>query len=178
MLEVILATVILAMTIATLATMVQAINAQQARASRRLDAAELANRLIIQYLDDDKSLPSQDLTIDYGPNKFRWKLTVSRIDSTIDKSVQAALDEASDNRQSPMSPNRLRKVVVQVWLSEQSGGAFVASAGAPQATLVRLVDPSAIWRRPPDSINNLLQRPDGTNDLLKRVLGIGEETDQ
>ncbi len=177
MLEVVLATIILALTIATLATMVQAISIQQARAARRLDAAELANRLIIQYLDDDSSLPSQDLPIDYGPNKYRWKMSVSKIKSAIDESILASIEENASNRQSPTTPDRLRKVVVTVWLSEQSGGSYLASEGSPQATLVRIVDPSAIWRRPPDSIDNLINRPGGTEELLQRVLGSFEETE-
>jgi hypothetical protein len=51
------------------------------------------------------------------------------------------------------------------------------NVGAPQTTLVRVVDPMAFSRRPPDSIENLLQQ--GTDRLLDRIIGdnLDEEID-
>lgn len=173
-LEIVFATIILAMTVATLTSAVHAVSAQQARSAHRLNAAELANRLLIQYIDDRGQLPSEELIIPYGADTYRWRLSVSRVSATIDPQVQAAIDEGSST-QTPMTPDRLRKVAITVWLSERSGGSLVPNTGAPQATVVRLVDPSAVWRRPPNSIESLIQRPGGQEELLERILDRGME---
>ncbi len=168
-LEVVFATFILALTVATMAAAVNAITTQQARSQQLLACAELANRLIIQYMDDEGSLPPEGLTVPYGQSEYRWRKRVTRVESTLDADVERAAEEAQQSRQTGQSPDRLRKVAITVWLSEKSGGSQLPDAGAPQTTLVRVVDPMAFSRRPPDSIENLLQQ--GTSKLLDRILG-------
>ena len=63
-------------------------------------------------------------------------------------------------------PDRLKKVVITVWLSERSGGGRLPDMGAPQQTLVRVVDPYAFGRRSPDSLRNLLQNIYNLIDLI------------
>jgi type II secretory pathway pseudopilin PulG len=174
-LEVVFATVILALTVATMAATVNAISGQQGRSRDLLNCAELANRLVIQYLDDRKALPSEDLTLPYGDDEFRWKMSVTRVESTLDPTVERNLEEFQ-NRQSGASPDRLKKVVITVWLSEKSGGSYLANQGAPQSTLVRVVDPYAFMRRSPDSLQNLMEN--GTDELLNQLLGNDIEADE
>jgi type II secretory pathway pseudopilin PulG len=166
LLEVVFATIILAMTVATLASAVNAISGQQTRSRHLLACAEMANRLIIQYLDDDASMPSEHQTVSYGDSEYRWRKSVTTVASTLNPEIERAVEE-SQARQGAQSPNRLKKIAVTVWLSERSGGAMLPDSGAPQTTLVRVVDPWAFARRPPDSITNQIER--GT--LLNRVLG-------
>lgn len=172
LLEVVFATIILGLTVATMASAVNAIAGQQNRSRHLLASAELANRLIIQYLDDDASLPSEALTIPYGDSEYRWRKSVTSVGSTLDEAIQLAVEEAP-SRQGSQSPDRLKKIAVTVWLSEKSGGSMLPNAGAPQTTLVRVVDPWAFARRPPDSMNNLLEQ--GTGRLLNRMLGTDVE---
>lgn len=170
LLEIVFATVVLGLTVATMASAVHAISAQQRRSSQLLDCAELANRLIIQYLDDDASMPSDALTLTYGETQYRYRKTVTQVKSTLDDTVQRNIDASqSQSRQSPATPDRLRKIAVTVWVSERSGGSAAPNTGAPQFTLVRVLDPVAFSRRPPDSIQNLMEH--GTDRLLNRILG-------
>ncbi|VAX40656.1 hypothetical protein MNBD_PLANCTO03-2052 [hydrothermal vent metagenome] len=173
-LEVVFATVILAMTVATMAATVAAISTQQQRSQQLLATAELANRLVIQYLDDPKALPSEDLTISYGQDEYRWKMRVTRVKSTLDETVARNI-EAAQTRRNEASPDRLKKVVVTVWLSEKSGGMFLADQGGPQSRLVRIVDPFAFGRRTPDSLENMMQ---DTGGMLDQLLGNDIELDE
>lgn len=168
-LEVVFATVVLAMAVATMAASVRAISLQQSRSQHLLACAELANRLIIQYLDDEKSLPPSGLTVAYGQSEYRWRRSVTRVEATLEDSLSRAIEDAVQTREGAQSPDRLRKVAMTVWLSEKSGGASLPDAGAPQVTIVRLVDPLAFYRRPPDSLQNLIQN--GADQLLERIYG-------
>jgi Tfp pilus assembly protein PilV len=174
-LEVVFAMIVLAMTVATLATGVNAIANQQGRSRQLLNCAEIANRLIIQYLDDRKALPSEDLTIPYGDEFYRYRKNVTRVAATLDETVERNL-EAYQNRQPGADPDRLKKVVITVWLSERSGGGRLPDMGAPQQTLVRVVDPYAFGRRSPDSLRNLLQNDPSA--LIEEISGSDVEADE
>ncbi|MBK7403825.1 MAG: type II secretion system protein [Phycisphaerales bacterium] len=170
LLEVVFATVILGMAVATLASAVGAISGQQKRTRQLLDCAELANRLIIEYLDDPRTMPSDDLTLTYGDTQYRYRKSITQVKSTLDETVQRNMEASqSQSRQTPATPDRLKKIVVTVWVSERSGGSAVPNSGAPQYTLVRMVDPLAITRRPPDSVKNLVEQ--GPDVLIQRIMG-------
>ncbi|MDQ7012342.1 MAG: hypothetical protein Q9O74_00425 [Planctomycetota bacterium] len=175
LLEVVFATVVLALAIATMASTVSTITGQQGRSQHLLGAAELANRLIIQYLDDERALPSEDLTLPYGEDEYRYRINITRVQSTLDESIERVLDDLPA-QQSGQTPDRLKKVAVTVWLSERSGGAYQPNQGAPQQTLVRVVDPLAFHRRPPESINNLLES--GADRILERLRGDDIEAEE
>jgi len=175
-LEVVFATFILAMAVATMASAVNAISNQQSRSRQLLACAELANRLIIQYLDDENSLPPDGLGVPYGDEEFRWRKKVTRVDSVLDETIARVAEEAQSSRQLPQSPDRLKKVAITVWLSEQSGGSRLPDTGAPQVTMVRVVDPLAFHRRTPDSIENLMEQ--GTERIFERILGNDTELDE
>lgn len=178
LLEIIFATVMLGLTVATMASTVGAIRAQQDRSARLLDCAELANRLIIQYIDDRSALPSEDIPIPYGATEYRWRMNVSRVESHLDETVERNL-ESYQNRQSGSSPDRLTKVIITVWVSEKSGGAMLPNQGAPQSSLVRIVDPLGLALRTPDTLRN--QFENNLDDVLKRIMNqddmLGEEED-
>lgn len=168
LLEIVFATVVLALTVATIASGVNAISNQQGRSRQLLTCAEIANRLIIQYLDDRNALPSEDLTLPYGNEFYRYRKSVTKVQSTLDETVEQNL-ESYENRQSGASPDRIKKVVITVWLSERSGGSRFPDMGAPQETLVRVVDPYAFARRSPDSLRNILQNNPAA--LIEEITG-------
>lgn len=175
LLEVVFATVVLALTIATMASTVSTITGQQGRSQQLLGAAELANRLIIQYLDDERALPSEDLTLPYGDDEYRYRINITRVQSTLDQSIERVLDDLP-TQQSAQTPDRIKKIAVTVWLSEKSGGTYQPNQGAPQQTLVRVVDPLAFHRRPPESVNHLLES--GADRILERLRGDDIEAEE
>lgn len=175
LLEVVFATVVLALAIATMASTVGAISSQQGRSQHLLGAAELANRLIIQYLDDEQSMPSEALTVPYGDDEYRFRLSVTRVQSTLDANIARAIEEVPTTQNGPL-PDRLKKIVVTVWLSEKSGGSYTINNGAPQQSLVRIVDPLALHRRPPESIQNLVES--GADRIMSRIMGTDIEAEE
>jgi type II secretory pathway pseudopilin PulG len=175
LLEVVFATVVLALAVATMASTVSAISSQQGRSQHLLGAAELANRLVIQYLDDERSMPSEALTLSYGDAEYRFRVNITRVQSQLDESIERALDELPTEQTGP-TPDRLKKIAVTVWLSEKSGGTYIPNQGAPQQTLVRIVDPLALHRRPPESVDNLLKS--GAERILERLRGDDIEAEE
>ena len=176
-LEVVFATVVLAMAVATFASVVTTIHNAQVREQHSLACAELANRLIIQRISDETKLPNDILPIPYGRHQYRFKLSVERVRSRLDPAAEAKLAEAGA-RDGGITPDRLLKITARVWLSEHSGGSFDPRGGAPQASLVRLVDPMALHRRPPDSLNNLVNSQNGLQKLLERILTPGQGVEE
>ncbi len=170
-LEVVLSTVILAMAVAAMASSCGFLFGVQTRQQRTLGCAEVANRLILQYLDDQKSLPNPDLPVEYGPAQYRWNLEKSRVRVVTDP----ALDQAvSDRRiQSGLSLDRLEQITVTVWLSERSGGARTLGEGPPSVTMTRLTDPVKVYRNP-DSFDNLINTEEGRRSLINMLMGGGQ----
>ncbi|GIK18445.1 MAG: hypothetical protein DYG93_07580 [Leptolyngbya sp. PLA2] len=167
-LEVVLSTVILAMAVSAMASACGFLFSVQTRQQRTLGCAEVANRLILQYLDDQKSLPNPDLPVEYGPAQYRWRLEKSRVRVVTDP----ALDQAVRDRrmQSGLSLDRLEQITVTVWLSERSGGARTLAEGPPSVTMTRLTDPVKVYRNP-DSFSNLINTEEGRRSLINMLMG-------
>lgn len=122
------------------------------RQQRRLGAAELANRLMLMYLDDPTAMPSPSAPIEYGQYRYRW--------STSEGSV---LIEPADPTADQI--DRVRAVSFTVWLGEDSGGTVALEPDSLSVTLTRLVDPLAIGRNL-DSADALANNDDRLAELL------------
>jgi type II secretory pathway pseudopilin PulG len=143
------------------------------RQQRLLGCAEVANRLMLTYLDDPTKMPDSAKPVDYGPetapSRFRWEYKEEPIN------IIEAIPEAMDlSRASPFPKDRFRQVTVRVWLSEESGGSRFADDSTPTATLTRLVDP--LYPRNPDSFMNMLQDPQAFKDFMGTMMGIQQST--
>lgn len=144
--ETVCAATLLGVLAASIFGALSAIVGSQRRQQHELAASEVANRLILQYLDDKAGLPMQGLPVEYAGMRYRWQLTESPVEL-----VPARPDSASE-RQSTVNLriDRFNLVKVTAWLSEESGGATNPEPGTPTATLARIVDPVAL--RNPDTI--------------------------
>ncbi|MCW5776284.1 MAG: hypothetical protein KIS87_07600 [Phycisphaeraceae bacterium] len=169
-LEVVLSTVILAMAVAAMASACGFLFNVQTRQQRTLGCAEVANRLILQYLDDQKSLPNPDLPVEYGPAQYRWQLAKSRVRVVTDPALEQAVRER--RIQGGLSLDRLEQITVTVWLSERSGGARTLADGPPSVTITRLTDPVKVYRNP-DSFDNLINTEEGRRTLINMLMGGG-----
>src|SRR3954449_2886793 len=83
-LEIVVATAMMGVVSAAIFGVFGFITGEQWREQRRLDATEVANRLILQYLDNPTGLPDPHKTLDYGgsadaPNKYRWQYSEDQI---------------------------------------------------------------------------------------------------
>ncbi len=142
------------------------------REQRQLACAEVANRLIMSYMDDPTDMPDPNKTVDYGPAEsplhFRWDYQEDPITF-----VEPKGDARQRVRESPLRNDRFVQVTVKVWLAETSGGSRVADESTPQIVLTRMYDPT--YLRNPDSFMNLLTSPGrGQEWFFKQLQGTTE----
>lgn len=165
LLEAVLATVLLGMVAATLASAVAFMTASQRRSQQRLGAAELANRLMLQYIDDQDAMPSSALPIEYDIDLYRWMIEVSPVEFTM---TEPAVEQETSSVGSGINFQRIRLVSIKVWLGEDSGGGRGFSTQHPNAQLTRLIDPLALSN--PDSLQTMLDTPGGMERLFERLI--------
>jgi len=172
-LEVVVASAMLGVVSAAMFGVFSFVTSSQWREQRRLGATEVANRLVLQYLDSPTEMPDPSKTVDYGPaeamSKYRWEYTEDTV-----ALIEAAPDQRDSTRVSPLDPNRFKQITVRVWLSEHSGGSRSPEPSTPMATLTRMLDP--VMPRNPDSYMNMLQDPTGFSNLMSQFMGFGGNT--
>jgi type II secretory pathway pseudopilin PulG len=163
-LEAILASVLLAMVASTLAGGVSFMAQSQRRMDQKLGAAELANRLILQYIDDRESLPDRTLPIEYDIDLYRWTLEEAPVDFVFDN----MRSDDGGGVGSGASLSRIKLITVSVWLGDESGGSRSFTTEVPHSKIARLIDPLAFNN--PDSLKTLLEQPGGIERLFESMM--------
>lgn len=163
--ESVLGVVLLGLVTASLAGAVAFMRNNQTRLEQRLGAAELANRLILQFIDDDESLPSRALPIEYGDRLFRWSMDQQRVRFNTRTSGTGGGNEGIGGG---VSLDRIQLVTVRVWLAPESGGTRDFDPETPNAVITRLIDPLAFSN--PDSLQTLIESPGGIDRLMNRLM--------
>jgi len=147
LLEVVFATTILAMIVSTLFGAIGYMLGRQRVEQRSLGAAELANRLMLQYLDDFTSMPDPNLPIVYGQDRYRWEQMPNRT-IRIEPAEPARSARASVPDRAGTLLEKSDLVTINVWLSEESGGSATPTAAVPHASVSRIVYPLLASRNP------------------------------
>lgn len=144
-LETMLASALLAIVAGLVLSTISFISNAQIRDRHRAACAELGNRLMLIYMDDDEELRRMANVIDYAGARYRWSI----------EEMPVRVELAREDRESRRNSNidRFNNVRVFVWLSEESGGGDRPGPGVPSADIVRLVDPIPL--RNPDTLTNL-----------------------
>jgi len=168
-LEVVFATTILAMIVSVMFGSIGFMLGRQRVEQRSLGAAELANRLMLQYLDDFTSMPDQNLPIAYGPDRYRWDLERKWLRLEPAEPAHKTRTGTLDRGGSLIEKSKL--ITIRVWLGEESGGSFVADASVPKASVSRIVYPFLAGRNP-DSWTNA-QGNDEYMRILREEMGVG-----
>ena len=166
-LEAILAVVLLSMVAVSLSSAVSFMSQSQHRMDQKLGAAELANRLILQYIDERDSLPDRALPIEYDIDLYRWTLEEQPVKFEFD---DQGVEEAGNNVGGGVSLDRIKLITIKVWLAADSGGSRSYTSNVPNAVITRLIDPLAFNN--PDSLNTLLQKPGGIEKLFESLLDL------
>jgi len=169
LIEAVLATVLLGMVAATLASAVSFMSGSQRRMQQRLGAAELANRLMLQYIDDQDAMPNKQLPIEYDMDLFRWTMNVDPVEFTM---AQPPPETEDNTIGSGINFDRIRLVSISVWLGEDSGGSRGFSTEYPNAQITRLIDPLAFSN--PDSLQTMIDSPGGMERLFERLMQLDE----
>lgn len=163
-LECVAATALLGIAAASLLSVVSFAAGAQAREQQKLAAAELANRLVLMYLDDPLGMPKPGSLLAYGPTFYRWEYAEQP--ATLTEAVPEGRDP---NRPVTLPLDRFTQVSVRVWLSEKSGGSMNGSGGEPSATLARVFDP--FYLRNPDSMALILKDPSRQQRYMEQLMG-------
>ncbi|MCA9298616.1 MAG: hypothetical protein KDA28_06090 [Phycisphaerales bacterium] len=163
-LEVVLAVALLGAIASTMFGAFEFLFRADARERHQLASAELAHRLMLQFLDDEESMPAPNLPVPYGPadneSLYRWSLERYQLRYEESVAVQEAQSNSRRTRTSPTDTREnLQQIVITVWLAEDSGGSTEPMPGTPMARIVRLYDPMFIMRNP-DSADYLIQDPE------------------
>ena len=164
-LEAILAIVLLGMVATTLSNAVAFMSNAQKRMDQKLGAAELANRLILQYIDERDSLPNKALPIEYDADLYRWTLEEAPVKFKFDDQVE---DQSTGRVGGGVSLDRIKLITIRVWLGADSGGSRAFNSTVPNVIITRLIDPLAFNN--PDSLNTLLAKPGGIEKLFESLL--------
>lgn len=175
LLECVGAVVMLAVVTAGIFSAVGFVLNSASREQERLGAVELANRLVLLYLDDSTSMPSPTLPLDYEQFQYRWTIEEGPI--RLHDAVPAKAPEGGSGSQpiqSPITLERLKQVSVRVTLSRGPGVASWAGFTPPEATLTRVLDPLTI--RNPDAFSNQINTPEGIRRLLELMSGMGSRS--
>jgi hypothetical protein len=146
-LEVVLASALLGIVSMGVFSVLNYLVLQQKRAEHFAGAAEVANRVVVMFLDDPEAMPSGGQPIAYGRHLYRWTYEAAPIEVDDPNATEEA---------TPMSLTRLQELTVSVWLHEDSGGAYTPSAGTPGIVVRRMLDPLA--SRNPDSFSRFIDR--------------------
>lgn len=163
-LEIVAATALLGVVAAAVFGVFSFVVGSQSRDQTRLGAAEVANRLMLAYLDDPTHMPDSHKTVAYGPLQYRWTYVEQPLTLT-----EVNQDQRDTTRQSTLNPDRFVQVTIQSWLSENSGGSRVPDGSTPAARLTRMVDPVA--PRNPDSFMNMIQDPANFQKMMESMMG-------
>lgn len=167
-LEVVAAVAILALVTAVVTTGLNYAVALNGRERRELACMEMANRLILQFLDDRNAMPSQSLPLDYGNERFMYRLREEPVELRDNRKVSQRLSA----RPSGVARDRVRLITVRVWLHADAQGREYSESVAPSAVLSRLYDPLPLQRNP-DSMQRMLETEQGMRDILEVIQGGG-----
>lgn len=157
MLEIVSAAIILAMVASAIASTFGFVVRLETRNERRLGALEVANRIILQYLDDPDNFGETlgNQPIDYGRFRYRWELRVQSGEfKTSDPAAIATPTTGQPPRPTPTAgttstPNtRYELLTVHIWGVAPHDLARGDITDGLLATLTRVADPLSVQRNP------------------------------
>lgn len=147
LLEMVLSVLILGLIAATLMNAVGYIVGVEARTRRLIAANELANRLILQYLDDDDSMPQRSKPLEYGEHMYTWDIQVQPVSMDPSSPIRDVMSSVAMQFMS-----RFKLVTIAIYEAEPSSSGGVIT-GEPLATLSRVFDPTTV--RNPDAMDRM-----------------------
>jgi hypothetical protein len=150
----------MALAVAAVTGAMSSIATMESNGRKRLEGYEIANRLMLQYLDDEDALPGKGAPLTYGDHRYFWDLhkTPSRMVINHKQESGGANLQALD---------RFLLVAVTVYEDDQNGN--FETKGEPIALLSRVVDPAA--PRNPDTIDTFGSNPDKIKGLIDMIVG-------
>jgi hypothetical protein len=164
LLEVVLSVVMLTGVATSIMSAIAYVERADARDKRRLAAHEIANRLILQWLDDSKQMPEPNLPIAYGDSyQFFFELSVTQVRMELN-------EEQTRSDVTLQGLDRYRLVAARVFDADESDPGNPVP-GEELALLWRVYDPA--FNRNPDAMVRFGEDPDSVWGLINLILGGG-----
>lgn len=168
LIEVVLAVLLLTLTATAVMTAVGFVVGTEGRARKILAATEVANRLVLQHLTDEKQMPDRSRPLDYGEYRFVYDTQMANVTMQMSS---ASLGLGSATAAANLSRFRLFTVYVYEAETTRSGAAVRGGDGEPLAVLSRIYDPVAV--RNPDVMETIGRDPDRIKDIIGIATGGG-----
>jgi type II secretory pathway pseudopilin PulG len=166
--EVVMASMLLAITASAVVGGITTVAAADAHNQQKLEALELANRLLLQYLDDKSAMPDESAHAVQGRGTYRWAMHTSAVElSTPAESIVIKPTDGPGSK--TIDKLVLLSVSVHAGIPDGMGG---YASGERLCTLTRVYHPLSTVYRNPDALSRLLRDP-GT--FLPYVEGLIQE---
>lgn len=133
---------------------------------QRLGAAEVANRVMIAYIDDKTSLRDLPDTIIYDGARYRWSSNIERV-SIRDEHPEERNDGAGTVVTIDVF-DRMQAVTITAWVDDGSRAAL-SPGRTPTASVDRLINPLDFVSS--DATERMLQDPEQLELLLRELVG-------
>ncbi len=156
LLEVVFAVVLLALVASAVTGAISFVGGSEVRAQKRLGAYELANRLILQHLDDPNQLPDRTRPIEYDRFRYRWELDISQV-------RMRTPSLATQREVNAQANDRFEQVTVAVFAVQE--GVLFEPPAEQLAVLTRVYDPFA--PRNPDAVERM-----DADALIEKIQGL------
>jgi hypothetical protein len=164
LLEVVFAVALLALVATAVMTTVTLVITLTLDDKKTLGAHEVAHKLLLQYLDEKKKMPSTGAPIEYGAGRFTYRYRLEETPIEMRTKARESRGGAADLRS-----DRFKLITVRVFDGVDAGNGFITE-GDQLAVMSRMMDPIAITRNP-DSMRRSLNSEEGLRELLKSFSG-------
>ena len=166
LLEVLLAALLLAAVAMVVTSVLSQINLAAQNRALRLHAYEVANRVILQYVDDPKVLKPTDV-YDDGTYLFRWDIDERPV--SIDEPVNSATQKP-ERQQAQATLDQTIVIDVRVYeaVPDGLGGPLF---GREVARLTRPYNPLALTNMGPDKLKRLEKDPAFLSEIVGMLSG-------
>jgi len=140
-----------------------------ARNQQKLESLELANRLLLQYLDDKDAMPNQEAHVFQGRGVYRWAMHTSPV--AIEMPAGSVIEKPAEGPGSK-TIDKLTLLSVSVYAGVPDGmGGY--SHGERVCTLTRVYHPLSVIYRNPDMMKRLAADPARMMELMMALIDSG-----
>lgn len=167
--EVIMASMLLAIIASAVVGGITTVITADARNQQKLEGLELANRLLLQYLDDKDAMPNQESQVVQGRGTYRWAMHTSPVELSMPE--ESVIDKPIDGP-GAKTIDKLILLSVSVYSGVPDGmGGF--AYGERICTLTRVYHPLSVIYRNPDMMKRLAADPGRMMEIMMALIDSG-----
>jgi len=172
LIEVVMASTLLAIVASAVVGGITTVVAADSRNQQKLEALELANRLLLQYLDDKDAMPNAGAHVFQGRGVYRWQMHTSPVELSMP--AESVIDKPADGP-GAKTIDKLVLLSVSVYVGKPDGmGGY--THGDRVCTLTRVYHPLSVIYRNPDMMKRLAADPGRMMEIMMALIDSGTTT--